>query len=426
MSSVYRGFGARHPAHFFGLRRAVFQRELMPGMTGIFDGFAAATQEPFRGLTSDGNIVPGLFTLGATGIDTTPVVRAATAFLQGLSSEQRDRAAYAVDAEEIRRWTNAYPLWEPHGVLLDDLEPGQRDLAMAVVAAATSQRGFRETRRAMLFNDILADLTGDTERDSLGEWIYFMAIFGTPSRDGPWGWQLWGHHLLLTCYFVGDQMVMTPAFLGAEPTIIDEGPYAGMSLFERDRELGMTMLHVLGDAQQDEAILYRSMLTADLPSELAHPTEGRHRAGNGADNLVYPYEGVCARGFSPGQRQALLALVDCFVGRMHDAHARLRMREIERHLDQAHFAWIGDPAGTGAFYYKVHSPVIVIEYDNHTGVFLDNPEPEPFHVHTIVRTPNGGDYGRDLLRQHYEHSHGGAHRHPAAAARWPTDAATSP
>jgi Protein of unknown function (DUF3500) len=177
------------------------------------------------------------------------------------------------------------------------------------------------------------------------------------------------------------------------------------------------MLHALGSDQQAEAILYPSMLTADLPPELTHLTEGRHRAGNGADNLVYPFEGIRARTFSRGQRQALLNLVDCYVGRMQDQHARLRMQEVERHLDETHFAWIGDPAGTGAFYYKVHSPVIIIEYDNHTGVFLDNPEPEPFHVHTIVRTPNGGDYGRDLLRQHYEHAHGGAHHHPLSANR---------
>jgi hypothetical protein len=31
------------------------------------------------------------------------------------------------------------------------------------------------------------------------------------------------------------------------------------------------------------------------------------------------------------------------------------------------------------------------------------------HIHTVVRTPNGNDYGKDLLRQHYasfDHSSG--------------------
>jgi len=58
-----------------------------------------------------------------------------------------------------------------------------------------------------------------------------------------------------------------------------------------------------------------------------------------------------------------------------------------------------------SFYYRIHSPVLMIEYDCHQGIFLDNPQPEPFHVHTIVRTPNGGDYGRDLLRRHLLNHH---------------------
>jgi hypothetical protein len=27
------------------------------------------------------------------------------------------------------------------------------------------------------------------------------------------------------------------------------------------------------------------------------------------------------------------------------------------------------------------------------------------HIHVVVRTPNGNDYGKDLLRQHYAQSH---------------------
>ena len=37
----------------------------------------------------------------------------------------------------------------------------------------------------------------------------------------------------------------------------------------------------------------------------------------------------------------------------------------------------------------------------------DPQRPTRDHVHTVVRTPNGNDYGKDLLRQHYE-----AHPHP--------------
>ena len=59
------------------------------------------------------------------------------------------------------------------------------------------------------------------------------------------------------------------------------------------------------------------------------------------------------------------------------------------------------------FYYRIHSPVILIEFDHQTPVALKVPrEPNRQHIHAVVRTPNGNDYGKDLLRLHYQqHSH---------------------
>lgn len=82
---------------------------------------------------------------------------------------------------------------------------------------------------------------------------------------------------------------------------------------------------------------------------------------------------------------------------------------VERHLDGTHFCWIGGTGEASPFYYRIQSPVVMIEFDHHGGVFLTNAEPEKFHVHTLVRTPNGNDYGLDLLRMHYEHAP--HHRH---------------
>ena len=51
--------------------------------------------------------------------------------------------------------------------------------------------------------------------------------------------------------------------------------------------------------------------------------------------------------------------------------------------------------------------MILIEFDHQTPVALKIPrEPGRQHIHAVVRTPNGNDYGKDLLRQHYQqHSH---------------------
>jgi len=69
---------------------------------------------------------------------------------------------------------------------------------------------------------------------------------------------------------------------------------------------------------------------------------------------------------------------------------------------------MGGHAADSPFYYRIHSPVILIEFDHQRGIALDNDEPSHNHIHTLVRTPNGNDYGKDLLRQHYQqfdHSH---------------------
>jgi Protein of unknown function (DUF3500) len=57
------------------------------------------------------------------------------------------------------------------------------------------------------------------------------------------------------------------------------------------------------------------------------------------------------------------------------------------------------------FYYRIQSPVILIEFDHQRPVgirhLLDPRLPSVEHAHTVLRTPNGNDYGKDLLRQHY-------------------------
>jgi hypothetical protein len=86
---------------------------------------------------------------------------------------------------------------------------------------------------------------------------------------------------------------------------------------------------------------------------------------------------------------------------------------VKSHLNETYFAWMGSTTDDGPFYYRIQSPVVMIELDHHPGVVFDNVVPSRNHIHTIIRTPNGGDYGHDLLRQHYEQfDHSGGHHRP--------------
>ena len=82
-----------------------------------------------------------------------------------------------------------------------------------------------------------------------------------------------------------------------------------------------------------------------------------------------------------------------------------------KHLDDTYFAWIGGTEPTSVFYYRIHSPVLLIEFDHQTPIGIRHLMPGRQdavreHIHTVVRTPNGNDYGKDLLRQHYStHPH---------------------
>jgi hypothetical protein len=105
-------------------------------------------------------------------------------------------------------------------------------------------------------------------------------------------------------------------------------------------------------------------------------------------------------------RKRLRDLVDLYVGNMDDGHARVKMDEFDRHIENTWFTWIGGTQTDSAFYYRVQSPVILIEFDHQRPANLprfaqDPRKPTQQHIHCVVRTPNGNDYGKDLLRQHY-------------------------
>jgi hypothetical protein len=377
----------------------VLHPELSPFLVEYRARGEAATAEPFKGITTDGTVLGDLFHIARTGISTRPIQDAAEAFLDGLTPEQRAQALFSVESDAWRRWSNIHPWIMRHGVCLEDLTPVQRERALDVVEASLSARGFRTARDVMRLNDLVRIITGNAEE--YGEWWYWLSVMGTPSADAPWGWQIDGHHLIVNCFVLGDQVVMTPMFMGSEPVAVDAGPYAGTRVFQAEQEQGLALMKALGPAQRE-----RTVISQDLPME-AFTAAFR-------DNLTLKYEGIRFDALSGVQQDRLVELVELYVGRMRKGHDQIKMDEVRQHLGQMHFAWMGGFDEQSVFYYRLHSPVILIEFDHQRGIVFDNDTPSRHHIHTVVRTPNGNDYGRDLLRQHHEqfdHAHGG-HTHP--------------
>ena len=355
---------------------------------------ARGLAEPFRGITTDGKVIPGLFPLRSTGVSTAPVRRAARSFLDGLTPEQRARTVFPEDDPEWRKWMNQH-FYVRQGVSFGEMSSSQREAALGLLRASLSAKGLRQTRDVMRLNHTLGELTNNSEE--YGEGLYWITVMGEPSSDEPWGWQLDGHHLNINYFVLGDQVVMTPAFFGSEPVVARSGRYAGTAVLQTEQAKGLAVINALDEAQRGKAILSPSKTGNNNVSEAFK------------DNVVLDYAGIRASELSKRQRAHLLDLIATHVGNMDEGHAKVKMAEVRRHLDQTWFAWIGGTAPDSVFYYRVQSPVILIEFDHQLPIALRNlPRvPNREHIHSVVRTPNGNDYGKDLLRQHYER-----HPHP--------------
>jgi Protein of unknown function (DUF3500) len=379
----------------------------IPRARELFETWAQLGATPFKGVTADGNVQDGLFSLQPEDAPTPAMMQAATALLGLLSPAQRIATCLPLDSEQWRHWQNTELYVEHHGLRLDEVGASIREAVMAVLRASLSGKGYEIARDVMRLNRFLGDLIGAP--DVLGEWAYIFCLFGAPSESQPWGWQLFGHHLSLNCLVVGRQMVLTPCFFGAEPNYADSGPFAGTRLFEDEERAGLALMRSLSAQQQSRAVVAHSMVGGDLPPGRRHFADNLHLGGAYQDNRIVPYEGLRAAELSALQRRNLLDLVAAYVAPLPPGSLAARLDEVERHLADTHFCWIGGFDELSPFYYRIQSPVIFIEFDHHAGVFLTNAEPAKFHVHTIVRTPNGNDYGIDLLRLHYRHA--AHHRH---------------
>jgi len=370
----------------------------------LIEPWSRLIAEPFTGITTDGTPVQGLFDPAPNDAPAAEMVTAVRRLLDLLGDAGREAVQLPLDARQWRMWNNTEIYLFVYGLRMDEISPALRDAICDVLRASLSDHGYGKTRHTMWLNGFLGELTGAPA--ILGEWSYNFTVFGEPSEREPWGWQLAGHHLALNCVVVDGHLVTSPTFLGAEPNWAPAGPYGDAVLFADEERMGAELMASLSPELRRQAVVYDLLKDPAMPSGRWHKADQRHLGGAFRDNRVIPYEGAPAAAFSPAQRERLMALAGEFLVLPAGPRAA-RLAEIERHLDDTHFCWIGATDGEHPFYYRIQSPVIMIEFDEHAGVFLANEEPERFHIHTIVRTPNGNDYGVDLLRAHYDRAHPG-------------------
>ena len=272
------------------------------------------------------------------------------------------------------------PLLMRHGVCLRDLGEAQRAAALALVREMPKRQrlhhGAQRDEAERAHPRTHRPVRGIRRVVLLAE--YFRHTLGGPAlgladrRPPP------DHQLLA----LGDQIVLTPNFMGSEPVFAASGEYAGTRVFEEEEAKGFALMSALSPAQQ------RRRRSA--------PTCREVFAAAFRDNLTLDYQGIRYDRLTPDQ-QALAAGPDRRLCRaIRPGHAEIRLDEVKAHLARDLVRLDRWPRPDSPFYYRIHSPVILIEFDHQRGIALDNDEPSRNHIHTLVRTPNGNDYGKDL------------------------------
>jgi hypothetical protein len=307
------------------------------------------------------------------------MAEAAKRFLASLDEQQRAEAQFEFTDAERLNWQ--FVPMERKGLPLKRMQPHQQHLAVDLLHSALSQNGFSKAVNIMALEQILHEMEKGSgpRRDAS---MYHFYVFGTPSISQTWGWRVEGHHLSVSLTLVdGQKIAPTPAFFGANPANVKQGPHTGLRVLRAEEDLARQLLASLSPEQRATAVL-----------DIAAPSEIISAPGREA--LMLQPAGLAASQMTNQQRRILVSLVREYVFNFRAGMAREDMRKIrEAGIGDIYFAWAGgDQPGQG-HYYRVQGPSFIMEYDNTQN--------DANHIHCVWRDFKN-DFGADLLKEHYQ------------------------
>ena len=327
----------------------------------------------------------------------TQMTVAANAFIATLDKSQRESTVLPLLVDERTTWSNLPIIMvHPDGLLVGDMNDDQRSALHDLLRASMSSQGYAKAVGIMRLDDILYEI----ETTRLGndpEWRnnpfrqafvatrssgnYAVALFGEPA-SGEWGWKLAGHHYAANFTVSNGRVGFTPMFVGSNPSPIEAGPYAGWMPLPHEASRGVDLMLSLTDTQQKVATIH------DVVADDVFEGPGRRAS-------LAKYEGLKTDEMSVAQMRLLRALVTEYVGNADFDSAEAQFELINAAgWDELWFSWRGPVDLHGEFYYRVHGPRLLIEYNRQN----------PTHDHSVMRDP-ANDYGEDWLKHHYEEYH---------------------
>ena len=318
---------------------------------------------------------------------------AANAFLNSLWPDQKAKVSYAFDDDERLSW-HFVPTgvnYKPgdrelrKGMPLGAMQPFQRELATALLAAGLSQQGVIKAQSIMSLEQVLLLLEAAKPANRRDPDNYFITIFGTPSAKGTWGYRIEGHHLAQNYTIVDGKVSDSPSFFGSNPAEVRIGPRKGLRVLALEDDYGFDMIESLDKTQQEVAVVDKTALKDIITGA------SRKAALNGAPN------GLSAAKMTAAQYEKLMTIVELYASNVPQAMADRRMDLARKQpKDATFFAWTGAIERSGLHYYRIQTPAFLIE--------MDCTQDQGNHIHSVWRDYEN-DFGLDLLKAHYSASH---------------------
>ncbi len=271
------------------------------------------------------------------------------------------------------------------GIAVKDLDSLQKENLHLLLQAYLSNEGYVRTTNIMDFEYLLKEMQPQNP-NRIPE-NYSVSIYGTPNQDSIWGWKFSGHHLALNFTIVKDKIGFAPFFFGVYPAEVKEGKRKGTRLLKDQEDLGFELVNSLAPDQLTKAVFqlkaYSEIVTTN--SQKVGPLEP---------------VGLYAHEMTPSQKIVLNKIIAAYLYSMPTTLADARITKINTEdMNGVRFGWAGETVPGKPHYYRIQGKSFLIEFDN----TQDNTN----HIHTVWRDFNG-DFGEDLIREHY---HNSKHQH---------------
>lgn len=307
------------------------------------------------------------------------MAKAASNFLKALAADQLRVVNLSFDDQERFYW-NYVPLTRK-GISYKQMSADQKRIADELLQTGLSAKGFQTTKNIVSLEPVLRAIEQSPRRDPD---LYYFTIFGDPANSKPWGWRFEGHHISLNFTIDPTATASTPTFFGANPAEVESGEKKGFRSLPQEEDLARNLFTSL-DAMQRKAAL----ISENAPADILTTNSPR------VDPMMP--NGVSAKALSGKQLKLLMNLIQEYAEKMPAEISQQRLSRLRSlAVESIYFAWAGSPEKRNPHYYRVQTPAFLIEYDNTQN--------HANHIHSVWRDFHG-DFGRDLLADHYKSDH---------------------